>query len=81
MNTANIIAGLTILSRNCPDGYGVTAEHDAISHSDVKLSEVEVTEMLALGWFQPNVVARLAEYSEDGMARTYDPEEGWMAYT
>ena len=80
MKTANIIAGLTILSRNCPYGYGVTAEHDAISHGDVKLSEAEVTELLALGWYQPNGGARLAKDSKDGMARPYNPEEGWMAY-
>ena len=52
MNTANIIAGLTILSRNCPDGYGATAWHDGISHCAVRLSEAEVTELLALGWFR-----------------------------
>ena len=80
MNTANIIAGLTILSRTCPGGYGVTAEHDAISHCDVKLSEAEVTELLSLGWFQPDGGAMLAKDSNDGTARPYDLDEGWMAY-
>ena len=80
MKTSNTIAGLSILSRHYSGGYGVAAEHDAIHHYPVKLSESEVIELLELGWFQEHGGAIRAEESDDGIARPYAPEEGWTAY-
>jgi hypothetical protein len=81
MRTANIIAGLTILSRHSKDKYTVSAEHDAIHHYPVKgLSDSEVAELLELGWFQHDGAIR-AEDADDGIARPYEPDEGWQAFT
>lgn len=79
METKNIIAGLTILSRGYTGGYGVSAEHDAIHHYPAKLSDAEVAELLELGWFQKEGAIR-AEDSNDGEARHYDLDEGWTAF-
>jgi len=79
METKNIIAGLTILSRGYTGGYGVAAEHDAIHHYPAKLSDSEVAELLELGWFQEEGAIR-AEDSNNGEARPYDPDEGWTAF-
>jgi hypothetical protein len=80
MKTKDIIAGLTILDRQYHNGgYGTSAEHDAIYHYAVDLSAGEVAKLLELGWFQENGAIR-AEDSNDGVARPYDPEEGWTAF-
>lgn len=68
------IEGLNILRPHYKngDGFHIGAEHDQFYAyaTDTPLSDKEIARMRELGWFQTDA-------SED----TYDPEDGWSAFT
>jgi hypothetical protein len=75
VNLANFIEGLRILQPYYakPDGYHIGAEHDQFYAyaTEKPLSPDDVKRMRDLGWFQPD---------EDDEP-TYDPRDGWSAFT
>ena len=75
MNLKQFIVGVQILRQyyDNPDGYHLDADHDIIYlyPTDRPLTPEHVTELLELGWFQP-------DQQEDEF--TYDPDSAWQAY-
>jgi hypothetical protein len=75
MKLSNFIEGLTILRPYYvkQDGFHIGAEHDQFFAyaTDNPLSDGDVAKMRELGWFQPDTVDDI----------TYDPENGWIAFT
>ncbi len=75
MTLGNFIDGLNILLPYYKDGYGyhIGAEHDQFYayQTDRPLTSEDVQKMRDLGWFQP----------DDEEEPTYDPEDGWTAFT
>jgi hypothetical protein len=75
------LEGLTILRRHITaegGGYHIGAEHDQfyVYATNIPLAPEDVKRMVDLGWFQPDRGAGKATGPE-----TYDPGEGWSAFT
>ncbi|MDX7953927.1 hypothetical protein P7D22_22490 [Lichenihabitans sp. Uapishka_5] len=72
MKLSSFVRGLEIMRTHYTDsdGYRLGAEHDQIHlfASDLPLTEEEMAELDALGWFQPE-------------ADDHDPEAGWSCFT
>ena len=73
MKLQNFIKGVEILRQHytTQDGYHLAAEHGQIYlyATDTPLSDVEFSEMLDLGWFQP-----------DNTKEGYSQEDVWSAF-
>lgn len=80
MLLSRFVQGLQILQKYYDlDGFHIGAEHDEffVYTTDRPLSEKDLNKVVALGWFQREVVP--ADHGEF-QASDYDPDQGWSAY-